>query len=75
MESGSFEFPDEIVSHILSFLKGFEVWQSAPFVCLSWSRMCRNDKLWRFLCEKEFGCWSSDHDKRTKWLQRSELES
>lgn len=69
----SLELPDELVSYVLSFLTGFEAARSAPLVCSSWSHVCNNDKLWRFMYEKEFGKWVPDRSKQTKWRLRSEV--
>ncbi|GMH44178.1 hypothetical protein BSKO_12112 [Bryopsis sp. KO-2023] len=72
-----YDFPDQIVFKVLSFLDGCEVGRLAS-VCKQWAEVCRKDgRLWKGLVEQDFGgvensitSWRDVYVDESNWVRR-----
>ncbi|KAK9772719.1 putative F-box domain-containing protein [Seiridium cardinale] len=60
------ELPDEIISHILTYLAPEETLTTIPRLSKRFYRIADTQLLWKFYCETSFRYWQSDHDIQKK---------
>ncbi|KAK9415917.1 putative F-box domain-containing protein [Seiridium unicorne] len=65
------ELPDEIISHILTYLAPEETLTTIPRLSKRFYRIADTQLLWKFYCETSFRYWQSDHDIQKKLRNRA----
>ncbi|KAI4597839.1 hypothetical protein KJ359_004116 [Pestalotiopsis sp. 9143b] len=65
------QLPDEIISHILSYLAPEATLTTVPRLSKRFHRIADTQLLWKFYCETSFRYWHTEHDIDQKLRNRA----